>query len=113
MITSSSLLNRTDAGPFRRRPGHFRAAAWGQTRTMPTPEACLERAKEAERLAALVSYERDRTRLTRQAAEWRERAAELASRAAEPAPPPETGNAPGSRRSWWARLTGRRPSRGG
>ena len=43
---------------------------------MFTPEACIARAEEAERLAALVSYERDRARLTRQAAEWRALAAE-------------------------------------
>ena len=51
---------------------------------MPTPKACLDRAEEAERLAAVVSYARDREQLTRQALEWRERAAELA--AAPPKP---------------------------
>lgn len=58
---------------------------------MPTSERCLARAQEAERLATLVSYARDRERLTRQAAEWRERAEALAltgPAAADPSPPP-------------------------
>ena len=44
---------------------------------MPTPQRCIAQAQEAERLAAVVSYERDRERLMRQAAEWRAEAAEL------------------------------------
>ena len=44
---------------------------------MSEPERCLQQAEEAERMASLVSYERDRVRLMRQAAEWRERAAAL------------------------------------
>lgn len=56
---------------------------------MTTSETCIGRAEEAERLAALVSYERDRVRLTRQAAEWRARAAELQVVAPpEPVTPP-------------------------
>lgn len=47
---------------------------------MSTPESCIARAEEAERLAALVSYGRDRARLGRQAAEWRACAAELQAR---------------------------------
>ena len=41
---------------------------------MPTADQCRARAEEAERLARLVSYERDRERLLRQAQEWRDRA---------------------------------------
>ena len=57
---------------------------------MPTADQCRARAADAERLAALVSYERDRVRLTRQAQEWRERAAALdaAPPPSEPAPSP-------------------------
>lgn len=54
---------------------------------MPTSDRCIARAEEAERLAALVSYGRDRDRLTRQAAEWRTKAEELA--VAFPPPEPE------------------------
>lgn len=56
---------------------------------MSTPQRCLAQAQEAERLAALVSYERDRVRLSLQAAEWRARAAELedAPASAEPVEP--------------------------
>ncbi len=53
---------------------------------MPTHRQCLARAEEAERLASLVSYERDRVRLQGQAQDWRERAARLAH-AAPPARP--------------------------
>ena len=41
---------------------------------MPTADQCRARAEETERLARLVSYERDRERLLRQAQEWRDRA---------------------------------------
>lgn len=73
---------------------------------MLTAETCLQRAAEAERLAALVSYERDRVRLTRQAAEWRDKAAELA---AAPAAPTDE-EAP---RSWLRRLFAGRGRRAG
>lgn len=55
---------------------------------MPTPERCLARAEEAERLASMVSYARDRERLIRQAAEWRARAEDLARTRAGPSPAP-------------------------
>lgn len=41
---------------------------------MPTSKQCRARADEADRLASLVSYDRDRTRLTLQAAELRAQA---------------------------------------
>ena len=44
---------------------------------MPTPQACRARAEEVERLASIVSYGRDRERLTRQAHELRARAEAL------------------------------------
>lgn len=49
-----------------------------------------ERAAEAERLAEVVSYERDRLRLTQQAEDWRVRAdvLEASSPSLTPAPPP-------------------------
>lgn len=57
---------------------------------MPTAANCRARADEAERLARLVSYERDRERLLRQAQEWREKAdaleTEAAAAPAEPSP---------------------------
>ncbi len=50
-----------------------------------------ERAEEAERLASVVSYERDRLRLTQQAEDWRTRAdvleASYPSLAPAPSPP--------------------------
>ena len=60
---------------------------------MPTSNQCRARADEAERLAELVSYDRDRTRLTRQAAELRAEAdvleaEETATRMAAAEPPP-------------------------
>ena len=54
---------------------------------MPTADQCRARAEEAERLARLVSYERDRDRLLSQAQEWREKADAL--EAAPPAATPE------------------------
>ncbi len=75
---------------------------------MSTPERCLAQAQEAERLAEVVSYERDRTRLRRQAAEWRERAAALQ---AEEPPPAEAPPSP-LRRLTEALFGPRRP-RGG
>ena len=41
---------------------------------MPDAEHCLALADEAERLAAIVSYARDKTRLKQQAESWREKA---------------------------------------
>ena len=41
---------------------------------MPDAEHCLAMADEAERLAAIVSYARDKTRLKQQADSWREKA---------------------------------------
>ena len=61
---------------------------------MPTSSQCRARADEADRLAGLVSYDRDRTRLTRQAADLRAQAdaleaEETAKRlAADVGPPP-------------------------
>ena len=49
---------------------------------MPTAADCRARAEEAERLARLVSYERDRTRLLHQAQEWRDKAAALEAQVA-------------------------------
>ncbi len=65
---------------------------------MSTPQRCLAQAEEAERLAAVVAYERDRTRLMRQAAEWRAEAAEL-----EAAEAPDA--APDAPRSWFRRCS--------
>ncbi len=80
---------------------------------MPNPEGYLAQADEAERMAAVVSYGRDREALMRQAAAWRAQAAALEGEepaaAADP-PPPEAA-------SWLARcaraLFGRRRTRGG
>jgi TPR repeat protein len=44
---------------------------------MPTADDCRAMAAEADRLAALVSYTRDKVRLREQAEEWLRRAAEL------------------------------------
>lgn len=58
---------------------------------MSTPEQMRERAAEAERLAGMVAYERDRARLTRQAEDWRTRADVLEATSpnlAPAAPPP-------------------------
>lgn len=61
---------------------------------MPTAANCRSRAEEAERLAQLVSYERDRTRLMRQAKAWREKADALDAEAASgAAPEPEPTDA--------------------
>ena len=40
----------------------------------PTAEHCLTMAAEAERLASIVSYTRDKTRLMQQAENWRTQA---------------------------------------
>ena len=64
---------------------------------MSTPQRCIAQAEEAERLAALVSYARDRARLTREAAEWRARAVELEA-SAPPAPEDGTSAPTGVRR---------------
>ena len=39
-----------------------------------TPEQCLAKANEAEALARLVAFERDKQRLRATAADWRQRA---------------------------------------
>jgi hypothetical protein len=41
---------------------------------MPNAEHCMAMADEAERLAAIVSYARDKARLQQQAESWREMA---------------------------------------
>ena len=51
---------------------------------MANAEHCLAMADEAERLAAIVSYGRDKTRLKQQADCWREKA--RAMEAARPEP---------------------------
>jgi hypothetical protein len=59
---------------------------------MTTPERCRARAEEAERLATIVAYGRDKERLLDEAAEWRARAeameAEREAAAARPEPEP-------------------------
>ena len=50
-----------------------------QGEAMPNPQHCLAMAEEADRLASIVSYERDKVRLKEQAESWRERAEALAS----------------------------------
>lgn len=53
---------------------------------MPTADQCRARAEEAERLARIVSYERDRTRLLIQVKEWRDEADRLDAQAPAAAP---------------------------
>ena len=65
---------------------------------MPTAERARARAEEAERLARLVSYGRDRERLLRQAAEWRAHADALD--AAPPPPEPDRPSLADRVRSW-------------
>ena len=50
---------------------------------MPDAQHCLAMAEEADRLACVVSYGRDKVRLKAQAESWRERAQAMAA-----APPP-------------------------
>ena len=79
---------------------------------MSTPERCLAQAEEAERMASVVSYERDRERLTRQAAEWRARAEELrAEQLQAPAAPAPAAPAPSWLRRVSQTLSGRRRTR--
>ena len=68
---------------------------------MDTPQRCRARADEAERLAGLVAYDRDRVRLARQAQAWRTRA-EAMEAAPPPPPPPKSGagSALGRLRRW-------------
>ncbi len=87
---------------------------------MSTPQRRLAQAQDAERMASLVSYGRDRERLLRQAAEWRAQAAELE---AGPEPLSDAGRAGAAgdgntdRSSWLRRcsqaLFGPRRGRGG
>jgi hypothetical protein len=53
-----------------------------------TREQCLAKAAEAEELARIVAFEKDKQRLRESAAEWRERAtrAEAVSHPRQPAP---------------------------
>ncbi len=48
---------------------------------MPSAQHCLEMAEEADRLASIVSYARDKVRLKEQAQDWRARAEVLTSAA--------------------------------
>lgn len=53
---------------------------------MSTADHCRAMAEEADRLASVVSYARDKVRLKEQAASWRAKAAALD---AEPVPAPQ------------------------
>ena len=46
---------------------------------MPNAQHCLAMAEEADRLASIVSYGRDKVRLKEQAKSWREQAQAMAS----------------------------------
>ena len=46
---------------------------------MPNAQHCLAMAEEADRLASIVSYGRDKVRLKEQAENWREQAQAMAS----------------------------------
>ena len=48
---------------------------------MSTADHCRAMAEEADRLASVVSYGRDKQRLQQQAANWRARAADVEARA--------------------------------
>ena len=50
---------------------------------MPNAQHCLAMAEEADRLASIVSYGRDKVRLKEQAKSWREQAEAMVG-----APPP-------------------------
>ena len=50
---------------------------------MPTAEDCRRMAEDAERLAGVVSYERDKARLRQQAEAWRRKAQALEAEAQE------------------------------
>ena len=71
---------------------------------MPTAADCRARADETERLARLVSYERDRSRLLRQAQEWRDKADALDAAAFAPASTPEPPPATADRLRRWLGL---------
>ncbi len=73
---------------------------------MRTPDAdhCLKMAAEADRLASIVSYGRDKDRLKSQAEDWRAKA----SQAASPTPSiNETAKAPGDNQGCLSKLRGR------
>ena len=67
----------------------------------PTAEYCLTMAAEAERLASIVSYTRDKTRLAQQAQTWRDQAANAAARGPADAP------ASLKPKAWWKGLIAR------
>jgi hypothetical protein len=53
---------------------------------MPTADHCRAMAEDAERLASIVSYTRDKVRLREEAQGWRTKAAELDAKAASAEP---------------------------
>ncbi len=67
---------------------------------MANAEHYLAMAEEADRLAAIVSYGRDKTRLKLQADSWRERAQMLQAQRPTELPAPETGGGPNGVRHW-------------
>ncbi len=60
---------------------------------MPNSQHCLAMAEEADRLASIVSYGRDKVRLKEQARNWREQAEALASVPPSPLASPEDRSA--------------------
>ena len=58
---------------------------------MSTADHCRAMAEEADRLATLVSYSRDKDRLREQAASWRAKAAVLEAQPPPPATTARTG----------------------
>ena len=70
---------------------------------MSTPERCRARAEEAERLAGIVSYGRDKERLLAQAAELRQRAAELEATPPEPVETSRDSDSSGRKPLGWLR----------
>ena len=67
---------------------------------MSTAQHCREMADEADRLASIVSYARDKVRLKQQADSWRARAEAMES----PTPPrPQAQEAAGGVRGWLRR----------
>ena len=60
---------------------------------MPDAEHCRAMAEEADRLAAIVSYGRDKTRLKQQADNWREKARAMEAERAAARQSPEADSA--------------------